>query len=426
MKYSITPVNKRFGDQMKNFKEIFRSIIRKNIDISRERISILIELASFDKGGLEKVVLDSAIELDKNKYEVTIITPGKLGHLGEIARSNGLTVIKLPEIGKKTALKNIIKRNNIKLAISHFSDFGYPIYKEMNVKNITFIHNVYAFFSESQAESFKKYDKYIDKYISVSPNATTYAVKKLNIDLSKVITIPNGLIIKEHEQREIEPFNLTRSDLGLKDDDYVFVNVASYNLHKGHYLMVDAMRALVPDYPDIKILCVGNEIYPPHVRDLRNLILKNGLENHILMPGYFEDIASIFNISDAFLLPSFIEGWSIAMNEAMFYRLPMILTDTGASSEVIKDNDIGILIPNEYGSTENLNASLLNELTYSPRSYQITENLKSAMVDMYENNVLWREKAFYARRKIYQDYDFSRIIRQHENVFSDIIVGNKN
>lgn len=41
------------------------------------KLGVLIELASFDKGGLEKVVLDSAIAFDRQRFDVTIVTPGR-------------------------------------------------------------------------------------------------------------------------------------------------------------------------------------------------------------------------------------------------------------------------------------------------------------------------------------------------------------
>ena len=389
------------------------------------KIGVVIELSSFDKGGLEKVVLDSAIAFNKERYKVTIVTLGNIGHLGQIAREAGLTVIGLPSDCPEVAYEQILKNAKIDIAMSHFSDFGYPIFKKLNIPNVTFIHNIYAFFSDEQKCAFVANDRYVDRYVSVSLNATRYAVKALHIPSSKIETIPNGLILSEHEAREKRSIKLTRSELGLKESDYVFANVASYNLHKGHYLMADAMLQLLKRRSDVKILCVGNIVYPPHFEDLTAHLKKHSLTEHILMPGYVADVASVHGIADAFLLPSFIEGWSIAMNEAMFYRKPMILTDTGASAEVIKRNDIGILIPNEYGDIENLNSKLLDELAYSPRQYQTSSKLADALDNMASNRIEWSERAKLGRKKIYQLYDFAKIVSRYELLMEEII-RNKN
>jgi glycosyltransferase involved in cell wall biosynthesis len=403
---------------LRSILSLFRPARPKRTD---GKLGVLIELASFDKGGLEKVVLDSAIAFDRNRFDVTIVTPGKVGHLGTVAQGAGLRVIGLPAGNVQGAYERVLRALSIDVAMSHFSDAGYALFARHKIPNITFIHNVYAFFSTAQAETFARNDQYVDCYVSVSKNATRFAVQNLGVSANKVITVPNGLIISEHERRDKNPLKLTRAELGLSDTDYVFANIASYNLHKGHYLMADAMRHLLQQRRDVKILCVGNVIYPPHVDALRRYLTEHGLDQHILMPGYFPDVEDVHRIADAFLLPSFIEGWSIAMNEAMFYQKPLILTDTGASAEVIEGNDIGILVPNEYGDTPNLSSRLLDELAYAPRSYEIAPMLADAMNQMASNREEWREKGMVGRRKIYDHFDFSNIVKRYEEIIENVV-----
>ncbi|QBQ98358.1 glycosyltransferase family 4 protein [Paraburkholderia pallida] len=385
------------------------------------KLRLLIELTSFDKGGLEKVVLDSAIAFNRDRFDVTIVTAGAVGHLGAVAREAGLRVIGLPQRNTLGAYAQLLDQLKPDLAMSHFSYLGYPLFAKYRIENITFIHNVYAFFSPEQAHAFAENDRYVGRYISVSKNATRYAIAKLGVRPEKVITVPNGLIISEHEAREKNPGSLCRADLGIGETDYVFANVASYNLHKGHYLMVDAMKRILAKRSDIRILCVGNPVYPPHVDALKQLIMREGLEKHMLMPGYVAEVADVHRIADAFLLPSFIEGWSIAMNEAMFYRKPMILTDTGASAEVIENGDIGILVPNEYGDTTKLDSATLDQLAYAPRAYNITSRLVEAMETMADHREEWAVRGTLGRAKIYSSYDFKGIVRRYEEVIEEVV-----
>ncbi|MBN3723535.1 glycosyltransferase [Burkholderia sp. Ac-20379] len=400
------------------------SLFRKTPERRRRtdgKLGVVIELASFDKGGLEKVVLDSAIAFDRARFDVTIVTPGKVGHLGTVARDAGLRVVGLPSGNPLPTYEKLLAEDGIDIAMSHFSDTGYRLFEKFGIPNVTFIHNVYAFFSGAQARAFASNDRYVDRYVSVSKNATRFAVHNLGVPEAKVDTIPNGLILSEHEAREQRPQALTRAELGLAETDYVFANVASYNLHKGHYLMADAMRHLLARRRDVKILCVGNVVYPPHIDALRAYLEQHGLADHILMPGYVADVAAVHQISDAFLLPSFIEGWSIAMNEAMFYRKPMVLSDTGASAEVIEHEDIGILVPNEYGDTVDLNSKLLDELAYAPREYRTASVLADALDRMASNRDDWRERGARGRDKIYAHYDFAGIVARYEAVIEAVV-----
>jgi glycosyltransferase involved in cell wall biosynthesis len=228
--------------------------------------------------------------------------------------------------------------------------------------------------------------------------------------------VPNGLILSEHEARERRRQTLTRADFGLADRDYVFLNPASYNLHKGHYVMAAALQRVLKVRRDIKILCVGNEIHPPHVAQLRAHVDALGLRDHMLMPGYYPDIEQVMRIADAVMLPSFIEGWSIAMNEAMFYRKPLILTDTGGASDVIENDDIGILLPNEYPALETLDGTALDALAYAPREYRIAEPLAQAMIRFAAAREHWARAGEIGRGKIYEHYDFRSIVPKYEEL----------
>src|SRR6185369_2955437 len=97
------------------------------------RINLLVEVASFDKGGLEKVVLDSALRFDRERFSVTIVSVGRTGLLAETARRNGIRVYRLPVLGKALSLRRIIKRHDVNLSVSHFSYFGYPLYRQAGI-----------------------------------------------------------------------------------------------------------------------------------------------------------------------------------------------------------------------------------------------------------------------------------------------------
>lgn len=393
-----------------------------------KRINILIELDSFDKGGLQKVVLDSALRFDKEKFKIFIVSIRNTGLLAETAAKNGIKVYNLEKFGnprlKMLYLAYIILRNKIDISCSHFSHEGYRIYKFFNIPNITFIHNVYAFLSNEMIKKLKSYDELINTYISVSKNATNYAVEKIGLNKDKIVTIPNGIIIEEHEERLKNLKKIKRSDYGLDENDYVFLNVASYNLHKGHYLMAEAMMKILKKRKDIKILCIGNVIVESHVEQYKKYLKENNLENHIIMPGYLTNIESFYDISDAFLLPSFIEGWSIAMNEAMFYEKPMILSNTGGSSEVIENEDIGILLENEYGDITNLDAHLLDYLGYEKRVFQTSDVLAEDMIKFADDRDYWKEAGKKGRNKILEAYDFNKVVFKYEHVISNIISQN--
>ena len=386
----------------------------------KNKLTVVVEMPSFDKGGLEKVVLDSVLAFDKELFECIIVTSGTLGLLSQQAEFCGIKVVQLPDNNRGPAYRHFLEIYRPQLSISHFSHQGYPLFHALSIPNITFIHNVYAFMSDEQRNVFLRSDPYVHLYIAVSPKAATYAEHNLSVSKGKIIIIPNGLSLREHEQREKRQQRLSRKQFGIAENDYVFINPASYNLHKGHYVMAEALQIVRKTRNDIKILCVGNEINSPHIKQLRRYIKSAGLGDHMLMPGYFQNIEDVMNICDACLMPSFIEGWSIAMNEAMFYRKPLILTDTGGASEVIENNDIGILIPNEYGLSDTLDRQTLDELAYMPHHYKIAAIVAEAMMNFADNRQYWKHAGELGRMKIYSRHSFSGVVKQYEELMVQV------
>lgn len=380
------------------------------------RLRAVVELARFDKGGLEKVVLDSTLALRAAGIESVIVSVGPLGDLAAAAQAAGLRVEALPASGAERAYGRLLDDVQPAVAVSHFSTFGYRLFARRGIPVVSFIHNVYAFLGEGARQQFLADDRVVHRYIAVSPKAAEYAIARFGIDPARIATIANGLDVAEYERRAAAARPVARASLGIAADDYVFLNVAAYNLHKGHYLMAAAMRRLLARRRDIRIVCVGNEVYPPHVAGLRAWLAEHGLDRHMLLPGYAARVEDLFAMADAFLLPSFIEGWSIAMNEAMAFAKPMVLTDTGGASEVIEGDDTGILVGNEYGPVTALDAPLLDRLAYETRDFRTAGALAAAMERLADTPGQWAAAGARGRAKLVQRYELRTVAAHYAAV----------
>ncbi len=383
-------------------------------------LRVLVELGTFDKGGLEKVALDSTLALHRAGVPTLIVSVGRLGDLAAAARAAGLHVEGLPARGAERAYARLLRAFAPTLAVSHFSTLGYRLLARRGVPILSFIHNVYAFMDATQRARFAADDRMVTRYVSVSPAAARYATARLGIAAERITTVPNGLDLDELARRAAAARPVDRAALGIGPDDCVFLNVASYNLHKGHYVMAAALRRVLARRRDIRIVCVGNVVHQAHLDELKTYLREQGLAEHMQLPGYAPNVESWFAMADAFLLPSFIEGWSIAMNEAMGFARPMILTDTGGAAEVIEGEDTGILIPNEYGDVTALDSALLDRLAYDTRDFRIAADLARAMERIADDRAAWAEAGRRGRAKLHARYGMSAIAARHRAVFDAV------
>jgi len=137
---------------------------------------------------------------------------------------------------------------------------------------------------------------------------------------------------------------------------------------KGQLLLLEAVRRLVAEGGDIKLILAGDG---PMRGDIEGMIRKYALNEHVQILGWIssgqvrEEIAAC----KALVMPSFAEGLPVAIMEASALRRPTITTAIAGIPELVISGESGWLIT--AGSVEDI-LSALRELVATPQS-RLTE-----------------------------------------------------
>jgi glycosyltransferase involved in cell wall biosynthesis len=121
--------------------------------------------------------------------------------------------------------------------------------------------------------------------------------------------------------------------------------VANLVPRKGHELLVEAL-ARTRDL-DWSLSCVGSlDRDPAMTRSVRRVIRAAGLGRRITLVGECppHSVARAYRAADAFVLPSFHEGYGMVYAEAMAHGLPVIATTAAAIPETVPPQ-AGLLVP---------------------------------------------------------------------------------
>lgn len=94
------------------------------------------------------------------------------------------------------------------------------------------------------------------------------------------------------------------------------------------------------------------------------------------------NIPAILNEADFFVLPSHREGFPISILEAMAAGVPVVATDVGAVSEIVKNEITGILVPS--GNQDKLADSIHRIVTDPELRSKIAENAKELVRSKYD------------------------------------------
>lgn len=180
----------------------------------------------------------------------------------------------------------------------------------------------------------------VSGFIAVSDKVEEAMVQTIGPIQDKVTVIRNAVDVKRY-QKPIDKMQV-RNQLRLKANAYLIAVVATLKEQKGHRYLIDAMASIVPRYPDLHVLFIGDGDLR---EELQAQVKRLNLGDHIHFLGNRCDVPQLLAASDLFVLPSLWEGLSVALLEAMATGLPIVATEVSGTVQAMMPNETGILVP---------------------------------------------------------------------------------
>lgn len=127
------------------------------------------------------------------------------------------------------------------------------------------------------------------------------------------------------------------------DDTVTFLMPARLLKDKGVYEYVNAARTLKQKYSNTKFLLIGKPDFDSGLgvrrEDLKAWIHEETIEYH----GFTDNMKSYYALADCVVLPSYREGTSRTLLEALAMGKPIITTDTPGCRETVVEKENGYL-----------------------------------------------------------------------------------
>ena len=164
---------------------------------------------------------------------------------------------------------------------------------------------------------------------------------------SRIVRIDNGVAIpplRSPSQRDAARAALAEANWDLKCDAGAPLVVYTGRLHpdKGLADLVRAWPPIATRWPQARLWLVGEG---PQREELFDLIGDLGFRYHICLPGSFDEIDDVLAAADMFVLPSYSEGMSLSLLEAMAAGLPVVASDIPGNRALVTHGREGLLVP---------------------------------------------------------------------------------
>ena len=116
------------------------------------------------------------------------------------------------------------------------------------------------------------------------------------------------------------------------------------DLRKGLGELVEAFPRIAAEVPGVRLLVSG---IGPDVEEVARRVEAAGLGGSVEMPGYsdYDAAPAVYGRGDLFLSPTYSEGFSNTILEAMASGLPVVSTDTVGVVDCVRHEENGLLVP---------------------------------------------------------------------------------
>ncbi|MFB6356610.1 MAG: glycosyltransferase family 4 protein [bacterium] len=145
-----------------------------------------------------------------------------------------------------------------------------------------------------------------------------------------------------HDRTQLEPL---RKDLDIPPDDVLYIWVGRPTPVKGLPLLFKAFRDVRTRHPDSHLLLIGQEKHAKE--DLHRSIHQKNLSQDVtwITDGVpHEELSCYYQAADVYVHPSYYEGFGKTMVEAQVSQCPVITSNTGGGTTIVKDGETGLIV----------------------------------------------------------------------------------
>jgi glycosyltransferase involved in cell wall biosynthesis len=290
-------------------------------------------------GGAERILFDVINGLSKSGIPTAVCCAVKTGNwvkkfeeitdVCDLSVSAGLW-------NQKDALIAASKRfgsTMIQLSNCEILYFALPYLKtETGAATINWIHIDQNYFDLLHKRGYSRFSRFIDKTVVTTNTMKEFLVKNSRAPLEKIAVVPNGVDLDFFDpakfcghRRRIE------NKYGIPEGRKAVIFISRLVKEKNPLLFINIAERIGALCPESVFLVVGNGY-------LRNAMVKlakkTKMAGRIKFLGFQNAIPEILACASVFVSTSATEGFGLSAAEAMAMKIPVVLSEGGASFEL--------------------------------------------------------------------------------------------
>jgi glycosyltransferase involved in cell wall biosynthesis len=333
---------------------------------------ILYLIGDLKIGGAQRQLVYLAQRLDRSQFEPIVCCLSDNAPLAEELQAAGVKVVVLPQwlrpdVSRFWRIPQIVKRYRPHLI------HAYLFVANTWGRTTGWLYGLPVIISERNATERKNFGERLinsllapttTKMLANSNVGAELAIRSGEITPQLVQVIYNGISLEPFQDASIG--DQIRKELNIAADQPVVGIVARLSPVKDHHTFFRAMALVVKQTPDLRILCVGDGPYRPHIEEL---VIELGLEPNVIFTGNRKDVPAIMFALDLLVLSSKSEAFPNVIMEAMAAERAVIATHVGDVAELVLHEKTGLLV--QPGNPETIAQAVTTLLADKPRRIEM-------------------------------------------------------
>ena len=408
-----------FDDQRgRAFEKVKKWEWSRQLPFKKEKIRILMLLPHMERGGADKFNLDIVSNIDKEKYEIGIITtvPAQSEWKQKFAEHVS-DIFELPTFLNisdwASFIHYYIKSRQVDVVFNISSYFGYYTlpWLRKEFPHLGIIDGVHAEGKYWRAGGYPRasvaLDKILDKTFITNAFTRDIMVNKYGKEKAKTQVIYTG-VDENYFNPDIIDRNVLRKELGIEENRPVVIYLCRIAAEKRPFLMLEIAKQTRKKQKDICFLVVGDG---PQIEELKDKVKSESLEDTVYIVGAQKDIRPYYAASDISLICSLKEGLAITTFEAMLMKKPVVSANVGGQKELV-DQMTGRLVECMQDEEKDFDKRVFNA--------EEVKGYVDAICELISDKEKLSIMGEACRNRILDGYTLGDLIRTLENEFKQL------
>ena len=363
---------------------------------------ILLAAKLMSVGGLERIVVGLARELNRRGHEVWVVSSG--GELVDDLRRLGATHVEVPlditsPIGVAQAARRI-RRLIVEQQIDLVHSFSATASVAINValkagRTNESLDSVRLISSpmglQNSAHEFGLTTWLRNWFLALGAKQILVISPEIRRHLRRVGATDSTLVDFNFVGLDLEAFQSSpddhasvRREFGFEPDSLIVSTIGALHPRKSHELFVEAAALVSQSEPRARFLVIGEGDL---LADLERQTSRLGLRGKLVLTGVREDVARLLSATDVYVKPGVVEGFiGITVLEALGLGKPVIAFETEDVKLALTDGETGVIVPN--GDVARLADRILYLLAHPDEGSRLGEAGQQLVVERFDFGVL--------------------------------------